>query len=123
MAISEGIHSLHESRISALTPVTLRAQQRQHHSTSKHNSRPASVVVVCWRLLMYKIEKLGTGFVIYHYASGDPNPTPTEQIIETAPKAWEVAFGRAAKMALMLGRPEIVEAHDGRVYRITVEKL
>lgn len=73
---------------------------------------------------MFKVTHSGNGlYVIRHYATGDLNPTPTERECWGTPIAWEQAFGRAAKMALMLSRPETVEMYDGRTFVITVEEM
>ncbi len=71
---------------------------------------------------MYKVTHLGAqSYRILHYAQDDPNPTPTSPAhsdVTGAPRMWEVVLGRAAKMSLMLRRPQLVELHDGRRYLV-----
>lgn len=76
---------------------------------------------------MFKITRVigteGVSYRVEHFASGDPQPTPTPATFTSHPDAWANALGRAAKQALILNRPEEMHADDGRKFRVMVERI
>lgn len=71
---------------------------------------------------MYRISA-SKPYAVEHFANGDALPSPTAHVFDALPAAWVDAFGRAAKMALMLNGPQTVTVQDGRQYRVTVERI